>query len=148
MHDEKLPTDTIVRYSLKLKKVPFYLILSPQTCSRINREGWGWSASRFPLESFKAALHDHELEASTSKDVNVHIDSFSMGLGGYDSWTPNVTEDYLFRQKFPISFSVAFLPKFSFNTNTENWMRPLNTDTIYKTIYDDFYRSFHDNAFI
>ena len=53
---------------------------------------WGWSASRYSLEALQAAGHDHELpeHVDSDKSVHVHIDSQTMGVGGYDSWSPNV----------------------------------------------------------
>ncbi len=62
-----------------------------------NYIGWGWSASQFSLESFNGpdTLHDHQLRPDDNGQIHVHVDSASMGLGGYDSWSPNVLDEYL-----------------------------------------------------
>ncbi|KAJ1439409.1 glycosyl hydrolases family 2, TIM barrel domain-containing protein [Ochromonadaceae sp. CCMP2298] len=56
---------------------------------------WGFSASRYSLETLEAASHEHELRADADAKVHVHVDSRCMGLGGFDSWTPNVEEGFL-----------------------------------------------------
>eukprot|EP01041_Mallomonas_annulata_P010826 gene10826-22579_t len=60
----------------------------------IDAKGWGWSASRFTTEMLHECLHEHELQADKDK-IDVHLDSRMMGIGGYDSWTPNVDDEYL-----------------------------------------------------
>lgn len=57
--------------------------------------GWGFSASRYSLEQLEAAAHDHELVPGDG--IHVHIDSRSMGTGGFDSWSPNVEGEFLVR---------------------------------------------------
>jgi hypothetical protein len=68
-------------------------------------DGYGWSASNYSLEQLAACNHQYELEESSSAggggstndtgNVFVHIDSAIMGVGGYDSWTPNVDFEHL-----------------------------------------------------
>mmetsp|Transcript_35185 Transcript_35185/g.35827 ORF Transcript_35185/g.35827 Transcript_35185/m.35827 type:complete len:1262 (+) Transcript_35185:57-3842(+) len=60
----------------------------------IDAKGWGFSASRYTTEMLHKTLHEHEL-VPDSQSIDVHLDSKMMGLGGYDSWTPNVDHDYL-----------------------------------------------------
>lgn len=47
-------------------------------------EGWGFSASVYSLETLQSTDHDHELTPDSDGRVHVHVDSHSMGLGGYD----------------------------------------------------------------
>jgi beta-galactosidase len=57
--------------------------------------GWGFNASYFSMDEYADRLHDYELMPSSDHRVYVHVDSKMMGVGGYDSWTPNVDPDYL-----------------------------------------------------
>lgn len=70
----------------------------PEAMGRLTRaeevSGWGWSASRYSAEALEAAKHQHELSADKDK-IFVHMDSVSMGLGGVDSWNPNVSPEFL-----------------------------------------------------
>lgn len=59
--------------------------------------GWGFSASLHSLEALDRCAHQHELRPAEDSRVYVHFDSRTMGLGGYDSWSPNVDEQYLVR---------------------------------------------------
>ena len=59
--------------------------------------GRGFSANMYSLEELEAASHDFELRDSSVSDVHVHVDGFMMGVGGYDSWTPNVDSEFLFQ---------------------------------------------------
>ena len=76
----------------------------------IKIDRWGFNASRYALETLATCLHNHELEQADSQDeaiananlnsnprpylkesltpsqVHVHLDRYTMGLGGYDSW--------------------------------------------------------------
>ena len=77
--------------------------------STINQ--WGFNTSYYSLETLASRLHDHELINSSNNkkgpnsnrmnetgtninddhdhdhdQVYVHLDQYSMGLGGYDSW--------------------------------------------------------------
>jgi hypothetical protein len=39
--------------------------------------------------------HDFELSPDPSNQVHVHVDCRTMGLGGVDSWSPNVPSEHL-----------------------------------------------------
>lgn len=98
-------------------------------------KGWGFSASRYSLETLEKTKHNHELDhlnvdsdhgddnntsstagagvvgSESDKDdgqccVHVHFDSHTMGIGGYDSWTPNVDSEYLVHP-MPLSSSIT-----------------------------------------
>lgn len=55
--------------------------------------GWGFNVSRFSLEMLQSSNHNHEL--IPDGQTHIHFDWASMGLGGYDSWSPNVERQYL-----------------------------------------------------
>ena len=66
--------------------------------------GWGFSASQYSLEVLDACSHNHDLDeeqiAANKDQINhtyVHVDSKHMGVGGYDSWSPNVDQLYQIR---------------------------------------------------
>eukprot|EP01031_Cornospumella_fuschlensis_P040007 gene40007-48743_t len=59
-------------------------------------EGYGFNASRFSMSQLIEAKHDHELVADASC-VYVNFDSRMMGIGGYDSWSPNVDDEFLIK---------------------------------------------------
>jgi hypothetical protein len=63
--------------------------------------GWGFSASPYSLEALDATAHDHELRPDADGRTHVHFDSHTMGLGGYDSWSPNVDEVFLVQPHLP-----------------------------------------------
>jgi beta-galactosidase len=50
------------------------------------------NVSRFSLESLAAAKHDFEMQQDAR--VHVHLDHRHMGVGGDDSWSPSVLEEY------------------------------------------------------
>jgi beta-galactosidase len=52
-----------------------------------------FSASPFSVDAFDRARHDHELVADGF--THVHLDAVHMGVGGDDSWSPTVHEEYL-----------------------------------------------------
>ena len=82
--------------------------------------GWGWSASRYSLEVFHKAKHDYELEQlqrqQTADRIHVHMDCFHMGLAGYDSWSPNVDEEFLYHLTEPSTMEVALIPIHKINS--------------------------------
>ena len=90
--------------------IPNAISINSKTDPQGSCSGWGWSASLSSLETIKRTNHDHELVPDDNRQVHVHIDSFTMGLGGYDSWSPNVTEKYLFRNRDPVSVDVMLIP--------------------------------------
>lgn len=75
--------------------------------------GWSWSASRYSLEKLEKCRHDYELtevqqqhqsadttqpqteQEPSSSSVYVHVDRYMSGVGGYDSWSPNINEQYM-----------------------------------------------------
>jgi beta-galactosidase len=50
------------------------------------------NVSRYSTEALVAAKHDFELQQDNC--VHVHLDHRHMGVGGDDSWTPSVHEEY------------------------------------------------------
>jgi beta-galactosidase len=52
-----------------------------------------FSSSFFSLEELNKGRHDFELVED--KAIHVHIDAAHMGVGGDDSWSPTVHEEYL-----------------------------------------------------
>ena len=52
-----------------------------------------FSASNFDIEALEACLHTNEL--LNAPHVNVHLDTFHMGVGGDDSWSPSVHSEFL-----------------------------------------------------
>ena len=73
----------------------------------VDAAGWGWNASRYSLEMLTEAKHEHELQPD--KRIHFHLDSRMMGVGGYDSWTPNVDNQYLINSgsKFRTNFMMV-----------------------------------------
>lgn len=65
------------------------------------------NASYFTTEELDKATHEEELKRGQS--IEVHLDHKHMGLGGDDSWSPSVHENYLL-QPIPYSFSMSFRP--------------------------------------
>lgn len=58
--------------------------------------GYGFNVSRYPLEALQACRHEYELlERPPCDELFIHLDSRTMGLGGYDSWSPNVDKEHL-----------------------------------------------------
>lgn len=57
------------------------------------RQVWGWSASRYSMEKLTSCAHNHELHPDSDGAVHIHLDRAMMGLGGYDSWSPNVAPE-------------------------------------------------------
>jgi hypothetical protein len=72
--------------------------------------GWGWSASVYSLEALEAAEHDHELRQDADGKIHVHVDSQTMGVGGYDSWSPNVEKDKLIETGEKLNTSALLIP--------------------------------------
>ena len=71
---------------------------------------WGWSASRFSLETLESTSHNHELEADPNGQIHVHLDRRMMGLGGYDSWSPNVKNQYIIATNTTVQGALLFSP--------------------------------------
>ena len=71
---------------------------------------WGWSMSRYSLETLESTRHNHELEEDHHQGIHLHVDRAMMGLGGYDSWSPNVDSKYLIATGCRWKFSMTFAP--------------------------------------
>jgi hypothetical protein len=57
--------------------------------------GYGFSISRYSMESLESHHHEHQLCREGQKDhAFVHLDTVHMGVGGYDSWSPNIDYEY------------------------------------------------------
>lgn len=75
-------------------------------------ERHGFNASRYSMEQLDQCKHDFELQPE--KMVHVQLDSRTMGVGGYDSWSPNVDQEYLVRpdgKPFITQFSILHITK-------------------------------------
>ena len=67
-----------------------------------------FSALNYDLETLDASLHTNELQRSSH--VNVHLDTFQMGVGGDDSWSPSVHNEFLSKaQKWTFSCTIYAL---------------------------------------
>ncbi len=71
---------------------------------------FGFSASYYSAEILESCTHDYELEPDVEKNVYVHLDRRMMGVGGYDSWSPNVEKDFIIRRGRSIHTHVTFEP--------------------------------------
>lgn len=56
--------------------------------------GLHFSVSRYSIASVMAARHQHELQAGA---LQVHLDAAHMGVGGDDSWSPSVHDEFMVR---------------------------------------------------
>jgi beta-galactosidase len=54
-----------------------------------------FSASPYTVAEFERARHNHELRPSEGDCIHFHIDTAHMGVGGDDSWSPTVHEEFL-----------------------------------------------------
>ena len=77
---------------------------------------YGFNASRYSLETLEHANHNHELRQDDDGKIHIHIDSKTMGVGGYDSWSPNVDSSALIRSGELIETSILLL-KLDNNSN-------------------------------
>jgi uncharacterized protein involved in high-affinity Fe2+ transport len=72
---------------------------------------YGFNISRYSLEELSRKRHDYELREDEDKAIHVHLDSRTMGVGGYDSWTPNVDKEYLIQPNgSPMTASFRLIP--------------------------------------
>ncbi|UJF17524.1 beta-galactosidase [Vibrio sp. SS-MA-C1-2] len=55
-----------------------------------------FSVSEYSIENLAEARHTNELVAE--QHLNLNIDGFHMGIGGDDSWSPSVHEEFLLEQ--------------------------------------------------
>eukprot|EP01038_Epipyxis_sp_PR26KG_P004787 gene4787-6714_t len=75
-----------------------------------NVYGYGFSASKYSLENYMRSNHEYELFEEDSNCTHIHIDSHMMGVGGYDSWSPNVDEEYQIDCKQPLVTKFVLQP--------------------------------------
>eukprot|EP01035_Chromulina_nebulosa_P018616 gene18616-24347_t len=71
---------------------------------------WGFNASYYSLEHLRETSHNHDLTPSKDNRIFVHIDSKTMGVGGYDSWFRNIDEEYVIDNYGSLSMSVLIRP--------------------------------------
>lgn len=65
----------------------------------------GFSVSNYDLEMLHKCRHTNELKLADQ--VHVHIDAYQLGLGGDDSWSPTVHEEFISRSsRWELSFSL------------------------------------------
>ncbi len=100
-------------FELESEKIGFQIVFdqslsSTPSCS--NHLSWGWSASRYSLETLESTKHNHELEVDPNHQIHLHLDRVMMGLGGYDSWSPNVDSKYLISSG-KWKFHLTLIPK-------------------------------------
>lgn len=66
-----------------------------------------FSSSLYSMEELDRKRHNHELQEGDS--ISVHMDVAHMGVGGDDSWSPSVHEEYLV-QPSTYSFTLMLSP--------------------------------------
>ena len=66
------------------------------------------NVSRYSVDQLAAAAHDYDLQEGPS--LYVHWDHKHMGLGGDDSWSRSVHEEFLVRPPGPWEYSVTVAP--------------------------------------
>ena len=92
------------------------MIIPSDSEASVNRadsiSGYGWSASYYSLEMLSNSAHEYELRADAENNIYIHVDSHMMGIGGYDSWSPNVDSDRLIKgdDRVPKETSVNLVP--------------------------------------
>jgi hypothetical protein len=59
--------------------------------------GYGMNVSKYSLEELESKKHEYELVVEPDNCTFVHVDSYTMGVAGYDSWSPNVDPEYQFK---------------------------------------------------
>ena len=72
--------------------------------------GWSFSVSEHSLERLDQCKHNSELYTPASDKVYVHVDARMSGLGGYDSWTPNIAEEHLVVPRKDMEVQVLLIP--------------------------------------
>jgi len=65
----------------------------------VDGQPFQFSASPYTVAEFERARHNHELRATEGGCIHVHIDAAHMGVGGDDSWSPTVHDEYLVAPK-------------------------------------------------
>lgn len=74
--------------------------------------GWGFNVSKYSLEMLESCTHNHELVSDEDDKLHVHVDRKHMGVGGYDSWSPNVDNEFLVNNggELTLEMGVMFAP--------------------------------------
>ncbi len=89
---------------------PLYLEEDEEDIATVVK-GYSFTMSAYPLESLESCKHEFDLEEAKAKEEEeeervraekglvvgrtyIHLDSHTMGIGGYDSWSPNVASGY------------------------------------------------------
>lgn len=94
------------------EKIGFHLLIdrtpTPVPCGS-ETMCWGWNTSRYSIETLESTRHNYELENDPNNQIHFHIDRVMMGLGGYDSWSPNVEKKYLI-QNGKWKFKITLIP--------------------------------------
>ncbi|XP_016484658.1 uncharacterized protein LOC107805179 [Nicotiana tabacum] len=74
------------------------------------------NASYYSTAELERTTHNEDLRKS--ENIEVHLDHRHMGLGGDDSWSPCVHDEYLI-PAVPYSFSIRFFPKTAATTGSD-----------------------------
>lgn len=69
----------------------------------LNNTSWQMNVSMYGVPSVAAAHHQHEL-VRDARHAHVHLDVAHIGVGGDDSWSPSVHEQYLVP---PLKYTLA-----------------------------------------
>lgn len=81
-------------------------------------EKYSFSYSPYSLTNLMKYLHDDELPREN--EGYLHLDSGMMGVGGYDSWSPNVRSEYWVEKclsSFPSIYDLIGWSKREYNIN-------------------------------
>ena len=105
-------------------KAGLFVIPNPKqpndNCKRVDSiTGYGFNASIYSLETLEKANHNYELHPDADGKVHIHIDSKTMGVGGYDSWSPNVDSNALIKSGEKIETSFLLIMKNPYNNNVD-----------------------------
>lgn len=68
-----------------------------------------FSVSPYSVKAFDKAKHDHELKSDGDGTLYLQLDALHMGVGGDDSWSPTVHEEYLVKPG-KYEFGIDFVP--------------------------------------
>jgi hypothetical protein len=83
-------------------------------------KNYSWSASKYSLETLEECSHEYDLwyQVYDKQSIHVNIDSMMTGLGGYDSWTPNIGQSYLIYPQSNMTVEMVLIP-FTGSANNE-----------------------------
>jgi beta-galactosidase len=71
---------------------------------------YGWSASLYSTEMLASTAHNHELLPDAENNIYLHVDRRMMGVGGFDSWSPNVEPEYVIKSGTAIKTDITLFP--------------------------------------